>query len=128
MIEYRDTTDGITPEMLTGFFEGWLHPRTPQVHLRILQNSDYQIVATDAGTVVGFITALTDHVQTAFIPLLEVLPAYRNKGIGSELLNRMLAKLEAVPNLDLTCAPEMQGYFERFGLQAVVGMVIRNEP
>ena len=40
----------------------------------------------------------------------------------------MLAKLKAVPNLDLTCDPEMRGYFERFGLQAVVGMVIRKAP
>ena len=75
MIEYQDTTDDITPEMLTGFFEGWLRPRTPEVHLKILQNSDYRLLAIDkpGGTVVGFITALTDHVQSAFIPLTAVL-------------------------------------------------------
>jgi hypothetical protein len=31
----------------------------------------------DNGRVIGFITAVTDKVLSAYIPLLEVLPAYR---------------------------------------------------
>ena len=57
---------------------------------------------------------------------MEVLPEYRDRGIGSELVRRMLAKLEAIPNLDLTCDPELQGYYQRFGMQAVVGMIIKS--
>ena len=82
MIDYRETTAGVTPEMLRGFFSEWRKPQTPEGHLEILGGSDYIVLAVDgdAGKVVGFITALTDGVQASFIPLLEVLPDYRGRG------------------------------------------------
>ena len=128
MIEYRDTAEGIASEMLGGFFEGWVRPPSPQHHLNILWNSSFVVLAVDpqANTVVGFITALTDHVQSAFIPLLEVLPEYRGQGVGSELVRRMLARLEDLPAIDLMCNPELQGFYQRFGMQPSVGMIIRN--
>ena len=127
-IEYRDTAAGITPEMLQGFFEGWWRPHTPEGHLKILNSSDHIVLAVDedAKRVVGFITALTDGVQAAFIPLLEVLPDYRGRGIGSALVREMLAKLEGLPAIDLMCEPELQTFYQRFGMSPSVGMIIRN--
>jgi ribosomal protein S18 acetylase RimI-like enzyme len=127
MIKYTDSVEGITSEMLSGFFAGWRKPRTPEEHLRILRNSDYVVLAVDGerDRVVGFITALTDGVQSAFIPLLEVLPDYRGQGIGSELVSRMLKKLEPIPALDLICDPDVQGFYARFGMTRSVGMSIR---
>ncbi len=113
--------------MLRGFFEGWRKPRTPEVHLEILSGSDLIVLAVDqnAGKVVGFITALTDGVQAAFIPLLEVSPDYRGQGIGSTLVREMLAKLEGLPSIDLMCDPGLQAFYERFGMSPSVGMIIR---
>lgn len=56
MIEYRLTAQGITASMLTGFFQGWTSPRTPEEHRRILGNSEHIVLAvdTDSGRVVGF--------------------------------------------------------------------------
>ena len=34
----------------------------------------------DAGRVVGFVTAISDGVLSAYIPLLEVLPEYQGAG------------------------------------------------
>ena len=81
MIEYIDTVENIATQMLKGFFAGWKKPRTPEEHLEILKNSNHIILAIDSdnGKVVGFITALTDTIQSAFIPLLEVLPEYRKQ-------------------------------------------------
>jgi ribosomal protein S18 acetylase RimI-like enzyme len=128
MIEYADSVEGVAPRMLKGFFEGWKKPRTPEEHLRMLENSDHVVLALDPANekVVGFITALSDHVQTAFIPLLEVLPEYRGRGIGSELVTRMLEKLKGLPCVDLTCDPDVQKFYERFGMIPSVGMVIRD--
>ena len=39
-----------------------------------------------SGQVVGFITAISDGVLSAYIPLLEVLPGWRSQGIGGELV------------------------------------------
>ena len=128
MIEYTDTTEGISPEMLTGFFEGWKKPHAPEQHLAILNNSDHVVLGIDAAEhrVVGFITALTDGVQSAFIPLLEVLPNYRNQGIGSTLVSKMLEKLKGIPAINLTCDPQMQKFYAKFGMTPSVEMIIRD--
>jgi ribosomal protein S18 acetylase RimI-like enzyme len=82
-------------------------------------------IDTDTERVVGFITAVTDGVLTGFIPLLEVLPAYQGQGIGRALMSRMLDRLQALPNIDLMCDPDIVPYYERFGMTPVTGMVIR---
>lgn len=82
-------------------------------------------VDTATGQVVGFVTALTDGVLSGFIPLLEVLPAYQGRGIGQALMQRMLARLEHLPNVDLLCDPDVVPFYERFGMKGVAGMVLR---
>lgn len=128
MIQYADSVKGITTEMLQGFFEGWKRPHSPEGHLTILKNSDHVVLAIDpeAEKVIGFVTALTDGVQAAFIPLLEVLPAYRSRGIGSALMSKMLKKLRGIPAIDLTCDPSLQDFYARLGMVPSVGMVIRD--
>jgi ribosomal protein S18 acetylase RimI-like enzyme len=97
-------------------------------HRDILRNSDYVVLAldTETGRVAGFVTALSDHVQAAFIPLLEVLPEYRRRGIGGELVSRLLKKLDGLPCVDLTCDPDVQPFYAKFGMMKSVGMVLRS--
>jgi GNAT superfamily N-acetyltransferase len=113
--------------MLEGFFAGWKSPRTPEEHLEILRGSDAVALAIDdeAGRVVGFATALTDGLQAAFIPLLEVLPDHRGRGIGTEFARRLLRALESIPCVDLTCDPSLQPFYARLGMLPSVGMVLR---
>ncbi len=67
--------------MLQGFSRDGRNPLSPEAHLTILKNNDHIVIAIDpeTGKVVGFVTALPDGVQAAFIPLLEVLPEYRGR-------------------------------------------------
>lgn len=128
MIQYLDSSSTITTQMLQGFCVGWRSPLSPEKHLQVLNNSDAIFLAfdTDKQKVVGFITALTDHIQAVFIPLLEVLPDYQHQGIGGELVKRMLAKFSHLPAIDLMCSPEVQSFYKRFGMMPSVGMIIRN--
>ncbi len=128
MIEYLDSAEGVGESHIAGFFIGWKKVPPPSVHLKVLRNSAHVIVARDIEslTVVGFITALTDGVMTAYIPLLEVLPSHQNQGIGSELMRRMLEKLGGMYMIDLLCEVEMQSFYEKFGMQKTQGMMIRN--
>jgi len=128
MIIYTDSLADVTSEHLQGgFFVGWPNPPSPTTHYRILTNSAAIVLARIAdGTVVGFITAVSDHVSCAYIPHLEVLPAYQGQGIGSELVRQMLEKLRYLYMIDLVCDPPLQPFYERFGMQPVVGMVLRN--
>ena len=128
MIHYTDSLSGITSEHLQGgFFVGWPNPPSATTHYRILASSAAIVLArTIDGDVVGFITAVSDHVSCAYIPHLEVLPAYQGQGIGSELVRRMVEKLRHLYMIDLVCDPPLQSFYERLGMRAVVGMAIRN--
>lgn len=105
---------------------GWPNPPSAAVHLRILQGSYKVWLAFDGDLVVGFITAISDGVLAAFIPNLEVTPDYQGQGIGTELVRRMLASLEHLYSIDLMCDDDVVPFYERLGLQAAGGMVIRN--
>ena len=128
MIAYVDSVEGISIESLHGLFVGWPNPPSPGTHLKVLLKSDHVVVAVDEETnnVVGFITAISDGVLSAYIPLLEVLPAYKGRGIGKELVQRMLVKLEGLYMVDLLCDRELQPFYERFGMKPAFGMMLRN--
>ncbi|MED4017888.1 GNAT family N-acetyltransferase [Sutcliffiella cohnii] len=127
-MEFKTTIDSITVEMLEGFFVGWPQPPSQQTHLTLLKNSDKVVLALDEETnkVIGFITAISDGVLSAYIPFLEVLPTYQNRGIGRELVQRMLKELDDIYMIDLMCDEELQPYYEKLGLMKSVGMIRRN--
>jgi ribosomal protein S18 acetylase RimI-like enzyme len=128
-IRYLQSTDGITAAQLTGgFFVGWPNPPSPETHLRLLSGSDHIELALDpaTGAVIGFITAITDGVLSAYIPLLEVLPGYQGRGIGQELVRRMLEQLRNLYMVDLLCDAELQPYYAKLGMRPATGMLLRN--
>ncbi|MFJ7649473.1 GNAT family N-acetyltransferase [Lysinibacillus sp. NPDC097279] len=125
---YKNSLEGISSNMLKGFFVGWPSAPNPQTHLRLLENSSKFILAIDENTneVIGFITAISDGVLSAYIPLLEILPQYKNKGIGKELVRRMLKELDHLYMIDLCCDDDLVPYYEKFGMTKTNGMVYRN--
>jgi ribosomal protein S18 acetylase RimI-like enzyme len=127
MIRYTESLGEIEPRQLGGFFVGWQHPFPPEEHRRMLTGSDFVVLALDAekDRVVGFVAALSDGVQGAFITLLEVLPAYQGQGIGQELMRRMLDQLSHIQTIELMCDPDLVPFYERFGMKPSGGMVLR---
>ena len=119
MIVYDDDVSRIHPEQLEGFFVGWPAKPSPERHLEILRASAHVVLALDdePGRVVGFVTAISDGVLSAFLPLLEVLPDYQGRGIGSELMRRMLARLEHLYMVDLCCDRDLVPFYERVGMR-----------
>ena len=128
MITYTSSLAGVTSDHLQGgFFVGWPNSPSPKAHYRILASSDAIVLAQNEGAmVVGFITAISDGISCAYIPHLEVLPDYQGRGIGTELVRRMLAGLQHLYMIDLVCDPALQQFYERMGMRSVVGMVVRN--
>lgn len=125
-MEYRTSALGVEPEHLLGFFDGWPSSPTPQQHLALLQGSSHVVVAHDEDQVVGFVTAISDGVLAAYIPLLEVRANRRDQGIGSELVRRMLAMLDDFYMVDVVCDPDLIPFYERFGLVPLAGLARRN--
>ncbi len=127
MIKYTTNLEGIKKKELTGFFVGWRKPLTIEQFHKILQNSEYIVVAYEADEkrVVGFINALSDEVNFAFIPMLEVLPDYQHQGIGTKLVEKMLEELEHINCIDLMCDTDTQSFYKKFGLIKSSGMILR---
>ncbi len=84
------------------------------------------LALADDDTVAGFITAISDGVLSAYIPLLEVRKEYRGGGVGTTLMCKMLDQISALYMVDLICDAEMQPFYEKIGLQPATGAVIRN--
>jgi ribosomal protein S18 acetylase RimI-like enzyme len=129
VIEYVEDPSSLNADQLgDGFFEGWPTPPSRERHLAHLRGAEVAIVAIDPadGTVVGFVTAIGDGTLTAFVPLLEVLPAYRGRGIGRELVRRVLARLADRYSIDLVCDPELVPFYERLGGSAGTAVHWRN--
>jgi ribosomal protein S18 acetylase RimI-like enzyme len=128
MIRYQESLDGVTADRLAGFWEGWPAGPSIETHLRILAGSEKVVLAIDAESsdrVVGFVTAVGDGVLASYIPLLEVLPEYRGRGIGSELVRRILALLGERYMVDLVCDEELVPFYERFGMARYGAMILR---
>jgi GNAT superfamily N-acetyltransferase len=126
-MRYLSSADAITADHLHGFFVGWPDPPSPETHLAILRRSAAVALAVDeeTGRVVGFVNALSDGVLCAFIPLLEVLPDYQRRGIGQELVRRLLAQLGDLYAVDLLCDADVQPFYARLGMQPAQGMMLR---
>ena len=125
---YRSTLDDLKASDLVGFFEGWPSPPSPEIHLRILRNSWAVELACDrrSGKVIGFVNAVSDGFYSAYIPLLEVLPAHRGCGIGHELVRRMMDRCSHFYMVDVCCDEAIQGFYAKFGMTPVQGMCYRN--
>lgn len=125
MIEYSADPAGVAPDELAGFFAGWPAPPGPDARLALLRGSAHVVLARDEGRLVGFVTALTDGVLMAYLPLLEVLPSHRRSGIGSELVRRVLAELGPIYGVDVCCDDDVVPFYDRLGFARVNGMVLR---
>lgn len=127
MIRYTNKLDNIKKEDLRGFFQGWPSPPSEEKHLEILKNSTYIWLAINENNdVVGFINSISDKCLSAYIPLLEVKPEYKNKGIGTELVKRMIESLGDYYMVDLLCDEDVIPFYKRLNMFEVKGMVIRN--
>ncbi|PJK16155.1 GNAT family N-acetyltransferase [Chryseomicrobium excrementi] len=127
-MNYQTHINDITADQLQDFFDGWPNPPSAETHIKLIQGSSHVVVATDPETrrVVGFITAVSDGVLSAYIPFLEVIPSYKGQGIGTELVKRMFAELRHLYMIDLACDDDLVAYYEKFGMIRGNSMVFRN--
>ncbi|MCG7384732.1 GNAT family N-acetyltransferase [Paenibacillus sp. ACRRY] len=128
-ISYRSNLDGIGVGQLSEhFFDGWPNPPSKATFLRLLEQSYAVELAVDDETekVIGFIQAISDGVLSAYIPLLEVVPEFQGKGIGTTLTERMLNRLQGLYMIDLLCDTETQPFYEKQGMHRASGMMVRH--
>ena len=128
MIHYKDSLDDLESRNFAGLCAEWRKTPSPEALMELARQSDYFLAAVEerTGTVIGVITCITDNFLFAYITLLEVRPEYQHRGVGSELMRRVMKKYGSLYKIDLCCDSPLQSYYERFGMEKVSGMTLRN--
>ncbi len=126
MIRISVNREELKVEHLNGFFVGWPNPPKNDIFLKLLKGSYKVVIALDNEKVIGFITAISDGVLSAYIPFFEILPEYQSKGIGQRLFSKMKEELSHLYMIDLLCDEELITYYEKIGMQKASGAIIRN--
>jgi len=129
MIRYTTSIESVAEADLEGpFFDGWSNPPDQATHLALLRGSDHVVLARHEGDdqIVGFATAITDGVLSAFIPFVEVVGEYRQRGIGSELVRRIIEAVGPIYAIDAVCDPDLQPFYRHLGLEAGHAVMLRD--
>ncbi|MGM0495896.1 MAG: GNAT family N-acetyltransferase, partial [Bacillota bacterium] len=73
----------------------------PNLLNKIIKNSLFSISAWDETNLIGLIRVVGDDLSIIYIQDLLVLPEYQRKGIGKELLNKILIKYKHIKQIVL---------------------------
>jgi len=85
---------------------------------RMCTQSWYALYAFDEQQLIGMGRVISDGVITAIICGVCVLPSYQSKGIGKEILNRIINHCEqnrVIPQL--MCVESLEAYYKELGFK-----------
>jgi ribosomal protein S18 acetylase RimI-like enzyme len=97
-IAHRDTHD-IDLDQLATLFDavGWQRRTANRARLaRLVSGSLWVVSAWDGDQLVGFARAISDGAFNAYISTVAVLPAYQKRGIGRELVRRLIENRDGI--------------------------------
>lgn len=86
---------------------------------KAIQHSWYSISVYHSGKLVGFGRVIADGVHHALIVDLIIHPEYQCKGLGSELLKRLVQKCKdyRIRDIQLFAARDKFEFYEKFGFE-----------
>ena len=124
-IAYQSTAPD--PESYLRLFEstGWnrRYAVSPTELARALEDSWHFVMAVDGDLLIGSGRVLSDGVLYALILDVIVDADFRARGIGREIMTRLLAEIReaCIRDVMLFSAEGASGFYERFGFEARVG-------
>ena len=82
-----------------------------------LMTSFFHIAAYDGDKIIGYIDSVSNGVTDAYIQDLMVKPDYQGKGVGTELMNRMIAVLKErhIYMISVVYEEKLKSFYSRFG-------------
>ena len=107
----------INPEDLRQLFQqtDWASARDPLDIQQMLDHSHLTLGVWDEERLIGFARVITDDRYRALIDDVVVDSAYRQRGIASQMLDKLLKRLEHIEQVMLDCDKELAGFYARFG-------------
>lgn len=87
-----------------------------------LMTSYYHIAVYEDGKLVGYIDSVSNGVTDAYIQDLMVHPDYQGKGLGTELMNQMIAYLKEnrIYIISVVFEESLKPFYDRFGFSSML--------
>jgi GNAT superfamily N-acetyltransferase len=95
VIRYSDTRD-LPLENIVALYRAneWSSAQKPELLHKALLSAHSLITAWDGHNLVGLGNAISDGYLVVYYPHLLVLPEYQRRGIGTEIMRRLIARYE----------------------------------
>lgn len=106
----------------------WAHDRTKEeISIMLGTSISFGLIENETENLVGYARVLTDEIKYAFIFDIMTAEYLRGKGFGKLLMETIIdhPRFVAIKNFELTCAPDMMGFYERFGFSEYYGNGVR---
>jgi len=120
-ITYKNTLPDIDQYYTLFQSTGWNtdYKATPKELIISIKNSWFSVSAYYQDKLVGFGRMLCDGVLHAVLFDVIVMPEYQMKGIGTEIMNRLLAKCDEynIRDIQLFCAEDKESFYNKFGFK-----------
>lgn len=93
----------------------WANKRSPLDVQKTLDHSQLTLGVWDDECLIGFCRVVTDDIYRALIDDVVVDDAYRDQGIATTMLEKLLKRLQHIEIVMLDCAPHLCGFYARLG-------------
>jgi len=121
-IEFKDTIPDIEEYFLLFESTGWNeeYRLTKDELFKTLIGSYYCVSAYQLDKLIGFGRIMSDGILHAMIYEMIVYPDYQGRGIGREILDRLLTKCfdNNIRDIQLFCAKGKREFYEKMGFSA----------
>lgn len=110
-------TEPINPEELHDLLQqtSWANNRSPLDIQQMLDRSQITLGVWDEDRLIAFSRVITDDLYRALIDDIVVDNSYRGQGIASQMLEKMLIRMQHIETIMLDCDPELSDFYGRFG-------------
>lgn len=104
----------------------WSAERTKDQVLTLLDSCLAFGLIDEHKKLIGFARVLTDRMRYAYIYDVMIEEELRSMGLGAMIMQHIInhPKLNNIKYVELTCAPEMENYYVKFGFKCDFGNVI----
>jgi GNAT superfamily N-acetyltransferase len=117
-IEYSERRDLSLENIVTLYrANAWSAAEKPQALRNALLNSNALISAWSGNDLVGLGNAISDGYLVVYYPHVLVHPDYHRRGIGSEIVRRLIKKYDGFHQHMLVADTKMKKFYERLGFE-----------
>ncbi len=114
--------ESISPEAMADLREsvGW--NRMEKEYGNPLMTSFFHIAVYDEDQLVGYVDSVSNGVTDAYIQDLIVRPDYQGKGIGTDLMKKMIASLKEkhIYMISVIFEESLKPFYDRFGFNTML--------